>query len=65
VFLQPCLQVLFCTLLGMKTDRVIHRVGGLLLPPGDFQVAFGFLNPFLCFTCRAMCCSGVARKEKQ
>ena len=47
VFLQPCFQVLFCTLLSVKTDRVVHRVGGLPLPSGDFQVAFGFLNPLL------------------
>ena len=47
VFLEPCFRILLCTLLGMKTDCIIHRVYSLTLPLGDFQISFGFLNPLL------------------
>jgi len=46
-FFQQCLEILFRTLLSVKADCVIDRVGGLVLPLGDFQVSFRFLNPLL------------------
>src|SRR5215471_13169674 len=41
------LQTLLCTLLGIKTDCIIHRVYSLTLSMGDFQISCGFLNPLL------------------